>query len=747
MTFQPPTSLWPWLAPLLALASGWALWLAIRSSAGLARPWRVTIALLRLAAVAMLVLVVLNPGRWHQPVSPSTRSFLVLLDRSSSMTVPDENGEARWSAGVKLADEAVKAAGKAGYVPVGHTFAQALDSGNAELPWSNASADGAGSALPAALDAALAAESARGRNPAGLVVLSDGRQTGVVPELDAAVARARAFAIPIHTITLGGSWQAKDLRVSSARRQVLAYPGRPVKVPVVVEARGLGPIEAEVILRSEDGTEAARSMVRLPGDGKSVVTLTFDAPAVGGTYSVDSPARPGEEVAGNNRDTVRLRVLSGKTRVFIAEGAPYWDSKFLAQLLRQVPFMEVDSVHRLSDERFFFLSSDGTAEDTAGAADSRPVFPSTAEALSRYDLVVFGKACEHFLTPERMALLTSFIRDQGGAVLFARGKPYSVELPGISALEPVEWGGGQVSSFRLTPAAEGEAAGLFGEALPAVADPLWASLPLLQDAREVQTPKPFARVLAQGVSETGGITTPLLIVRRFGLGVTGLINADGLWKWDFYPEARELGNMYEEFWTQLIQWMASYSEFLPGQDFSLRISSARVLPGDPVTFQIGWRGQSKAPDPRLEVVRGDEVVSTIVAAPASSDDGRSRWQGTIRAGIPGDYRLRVAHDNTSAPVAAGGLPEATLKVASPPGELDNLDADPDYLAAISKATGGQSLRGSESAALLENLGAAASAETREPPVFQPLWTRASFFLLLAGFFSADWIIRRRHGLS
>jgi uncharacterized membrane protein len=464
-------------------------------------------------------------------------------------------------------------------------------------------------------------------------------------------------------------------------------------------------------------------------------------------YLLESPARPGEEVVTNNRDTVRLRVLSGKTRVFIAEGAPYWDSKFLAQLLRQVPFMEVDSVHRLSDDRFFFLSADGTAEDTAGAADTRPVFPSTAEALSRYDLVVFGKACEHFLTPERMALLTAFIRDQGGAVLFARGKAYSVELPGISALEPVEWGGGQVESFRFTPAAEGEAAGLFGEALPAVADPLWTSLPLLQDAREVQTPKPFARVLAHGVTESGGVSAPLLVVRRFGLGVTGLINADGLWKWDFYPEARELGNMYEEFWTQLIQWMASYSEFLPGQDFSLRASAARVMPGDAVTFQIGWRGQGKAPEPRLEVVRGEEILSTIVAAPASSDDGRPRWQGSIRAAAPGDYRLRVVHDAGAAPVASGGLPETTLKVASPPGELDNLDADPEYLAAISKATGGQSLGADESATLFDNLGAAASAETREPPVFLPLWTKIPVFLLLLGLFAIDWIIRRRHGLS
>ena len=579
-----------------------------------------------------------------------------------------------------------------------------------------------------------------------MVLLSDGRQTGNPPGIDATVARARAFGIPVHTVALGGSWKLKDLRVSCPRRQVLAYPGRPVKIPFTVEATGLGPVEPDVVLRGPDGKELARTTVRLAGDGRASAAFAMESPPAGGMFTIATPALPGEELQTNNADTIRIRLLSGKSRVFIAEGSPYWDSKFLAQLLRQVPFMEVDSVHRLSDDRFFFLGADGKSSESAGATGALPVFPSTAEALSRYDLIIFGKACEHFLTPERMDLLTAFTRDQGGAVLFARGKPYSRELPGIELLEPVQWGSAPVDAFRFTPAAGGEAGALFGEALPGADDPVWASLPALQDAREVQAPKPFARVLAHGMPATAGAApVPVLVVRRFGLGVTGLLNGDGLWKWDFYPEARELGNMYEEFWTQLIQWMASYSEFLPGQDFSLRLSSSRVMPGDTLTMQIGWRGIGSVPEPRLEISSDGKTIATILPAVLPSDDGRPRWQGTWRAPASGEYRVRVVNEGGAA--APGGLPEAPLSVARVPGEMDNLDADPAYLAAISQATGGTATRADGLAAVLDGLASADRAIVRRPPVFTPLWPQAPLFLFLAGLFAADWTIRRRNGLA
>ena len=85
--------------------------------------------------------------------------------------------------------------------------------------------------------------------------------------------------------------------------------------------------------------------------------------------------------------------------------------------------MDVHSVHRLSDERYFRIDSG----EAAPTETSQAIFPETLEELARYDLVIFGKNIDAFLTPSRLDALRSYVRDQGGAVLFARGKPATAE--------------------------------------------------------------------------------------------------------------------------------------------------------------------------------------------------------------------------------------------------------------------------------------------------------------------------------
>jgi len=157
--------------------------------------------------------------------------------------------------------------------------------------------------------------------------------------------------------------------------------------------------------------------------------------------------------------------------------------------------MEVHSVHRLSDERWFRIDS-GESKPSASSED---VFPTTAEELSHYDLIIFGKNSEHFLNAERIESLKAYVRDQGGAVLFARGKPYSGRLEALESLEPVNWANGNTSSFNISPTEDGQAVGLFGQALPKPDSPVWKSLPKLKDAHNVESVKPFTRVLAEGL--------------------------------------------------------------------------------------------------------------------------------------------------------------------------------------------------------------------------------------------------------
>jgi hypothetical protein len=356
-------------------------------------------------------------------------------------------------------------------------------------------------------------------------------------------------------------------------------------------------------------------------------------------------------------------------------------------------------------------------------------------------LIIFGKNSEHFLTGKRIELLKGFVRDQGGAILFSRGKPYSGRIPDLEVLEPVNWASTSTSEFTFSPTSDGQSAGLFGQALPAPNSPIWQSLPSLKDAHNVDSVKPFTRVLAEGSLPGAKGKFPLLMVRRYGQGVSGLVNADGLWKWDFYPEARELGNMYQEFWTQLIQWMVAYSEFLPGYDYSLHASSQTVSLQDPVVFSASYRGTLKSPEPNIVITADGQDPVKISAAIATPVGGKPTWKCSFVPEKPGTYLATlVTGDNSPEPIL-------NIEVKAPPTEMDNLDPDPDFLSELCESTGGKVLTIEALPAFLkEQFGSKNKSTPKAEVIWQSSWMKWFMPIIVLLILATEWWIRRRNGL-
>ncbi len=721
-------------------AAGWLSW---RGSAGLPAGRRGGLLALRLAGVAALGALLFNPGKWVRPAEERERPWLVLLDRSESMARPMTQGS-RFERAQDHARRAAKLASANGVPLQLHPFDLSAggavdDAGQAGPPV------GQGTDLHGSLKRLIQEGAAAGQAYAGVLVLSDGRQT-VEPgaaELESLALRLRSLRTPCHALAIGADAPLLDLALRATRPTVTVFKGQKARIPFAVSVEGLDPQRPELRLLDEAGNEIAKLQVELAAGKPVFGAFEADAPASSARWTIETAAVPGEMNPGNNRAQVNVRLLESKTRVFLAEGAPYWDSKFLAQLLRQQTQMEVHSVHRLSDERYFRIDS-GEAEPSQ-TADA--VFPDTLEDLLRYDLVVFGKNIDAFLTPARLEALRAYVRDHGGAVLFARGKPVTGSMPALEPLEPVSWAGATAGDFRFRPAADGEAAGLFGEALPPPEASLWNGLPTLKDARQISLVKPFTRVLAEGVTEgTSGLSGrfPALLVRRYGQGVCGLVNGDGLWKWDFFPEARQLGNMYEDFWTQLIQWMASYSEFLPGQDFSLRLPALRGRAGDPVTLSMSFRGTGEVPSPVLRVTSPDGKATELKPAAYPDPGGHPHWRVSFTPDSPGAWKLAVLDPRENAPHA----PEAGYLVPAPPAEGDNLAADPEFLRRFAESGGGKLL---EEATFEDFLKSAfvpeAPTAATAGAVWQSAWNRWYLALLIALPLAAEWYLRRRQGLA
>jgi len=739
----------PFLIPLLIVVMVGASWLAWKSSQ--AAPGRLRKILLTLRILTLLALAVflINPGHWQSVKEEVSRVWAVMIDSSKSMSVKD--GEtSRIEKAKQLKEQIAQMAKKAEVDVRYYTFDDTIREVKSDA---SLTPDGEVSDLTSSADQLLSQLSGQGVPLAGVFVLSDGRQTHI-PKHSNFELRAQALQIPFYTFPIGGSQKNKDLAIKSPRKTITGFPGQLIQVTAVIHARGFDRFNSQLSLVGEDGKIIDKAKVRIESGKPTVHTFSLKAPKQSTVLKLQIPVQSGELRVSNNSLDIHLRILDDKARVFIAEGAPYWDSKFLAQLLRKQKHMDVVSVHRLSETRWFRIDSG----ESKPHESNRDVFPDTMKELSAYDLIIFGKNSEHFLNPKRIALLRKFVKDQGGAILFSRSKPYTGNLPELAPLEPVTWKSGITGKFKLQPSPDGEAAGLFGQALPGPDSPVWNNLPELKDAHRIDIVKPFTRVLAYGQlgnsSTQGGF--PLLLVRRYGQGVTGLVNADGLWKWDFFPDARELGNMYDEFWLQTIHWMLAYSEFLPGQDYSLNTSMTIVQPHTPIALHMAYRGPSPALTPRVVVTSPSlETPITLVPSEVPSDDGRPRWAASFTPDKPGNYQLKLVlpqektpHAQASTPKHAS-MPETLVTVNPPPNEMDELSSDSDFLQDFASLTGGSVAPDSadDLPKFLSKVLRSESSESLDAGVeWKSSWMHWFAPIAILILLATEWWLRRRNGL-
>lgn len=549
-------------------------------------------AAIRLLFLALLAWCLLIPGEKKIHTLQQKARFIVMVDKSLSMTLapPAKGVTNRWSVAQSALEqpwtEALTEACDVDY----YTFASdvstklSLDEARQAVP------DGTSTLLRDALRRVM--NQYEGLDVRGCVLLSDGLDTREA-FTDWALEKR---SLPIYTLALEqeGLWEEEpDVRVDALNTARRVTVGWQTELKAIVSGQGTKGQAMKVQLFT-DGALTQEQETQIPaGGGSREVVFPLDHAAIGiNTYRVFIPPLPGETQTNDNDSAVSVQVVDAKNRLLYVEGPPRWESKYLTRVLRASK--QITPVIFLSGAEGKFLTF-GVRGDVA---------PDMKESqLAYFKMLVVGNLSGEELGEERAVNIVKFVEQGGSLVLLGGSRAWSPDGFAKTSLKKIlparQYGGTPVEgefSVALTD---------MGRAHPAFAgDPtLWDGIPPLLSVFPKVVPTPAARVLV--VARTPDGDQPVILTQNFGQGKVVAIFTDSLWKWQLSPDALK-NKQYPRFWDQMISWLSPKEEKTEGKDLEIFVDREQCFKGEEIEVTARWTGATPPP-------AGTEIVAELTA--------------------------------------------------------------------------------------------------------------------------------------
>ena len=751
------------------------------SRESLSRPMRATLVALRIAAFALLALVLARPVHVERREEVHPAEVAVLLDDSASMRRSDSYGDedlrealeeaSGLSAAEATRSDFARAVVEKELLPLlrrGDYRVQLYAFSESASPIANPGLlDGRGSAthLGDALAQALAAQ--RGGHLTDVVIVSDGRSNGGLPPLDAARAAGSA-GVPVHALIVGDTRSEKNAVLELVDAPGEALEGDELGVTVRVRGRGLEAEERAQLLLEELDQDGASTRVlaeqeaALSEEGERIVLV---APSGDGglgqgerRFRVSIPPLAGETLVDDNRVEFSVHVSPSRIRVLFVEGYPRWEYIYVKNLLLRAD--------KNIDVQCYLLSA--TKDFPQEASPNLPSLtsvPTTREALlENYDVVILGDVDPYGVSPDP-ARCEDFLRalrefvEAGGGLLFQAGESYNPRAFSNTPLEdvlPVQLDPTRVLSFqgdtreefraqledpenpheilRLAPDAEVNRA-------------LWENEDGLRGFywyMPIQKVKPGAQVLLRHPTDRNvqtGENYPLMVLGYFPAGRTLFLAVDSTYRWRFRYGDRYLNT----FWRNAIRWLALGR--LKSGDRRYRIESSRSTYDleDRIALELRVLDEdfrpSEAQSQKIQWSGPDGAVKELELARERERAGV--YRGGLEVDRPGVYRAWVERE-------VGGrmqrVSATEFEVVLPSRENQDPAPDPETLRAIAAKTGGVFLDLGHASALA---GQFPGGEERREPISSRLedaWDDWKTLALALGLLTAEWILRKRSEL-
>ena len=602
----------------------------------------------------------------------------------------------------------------------------------------------------------------RNQDVGGVLVLTDGVDTtldgrraslgldtqGVLRDLDA----------PITSFTTAGDDAIKDVSVSHVAYNNFAFLLNATSLDATIEVHGY--LQGRIAVHlSENGQPVATQHVDVtPLSRDYKVHFDFVPKTLGKqVFAVDAERQADEIYAKNNQKQVIINVVRDKIRVVQIVGQPSWDERYLRNLLKENPNVDLVS--------FFILVNRFNLRPLSARETSLIPFPAQElfeEELGGFDLLIFQNFnYGPFQTRQYLPYIAEFVR-QGGAFLMVGG-PLSLSAGGyygtpITDVLPVEippsFGAEDETldktTYKPVLTESGEYHPITRLALdPAANRALWGDITALEGANLITRAHPDAVTLLEhpALRTPDGKPLPLATVREVGEGRSMVFATDSAWHWAFKAgaEGKDPQN-YDTFWWNAIRWLI--------KDPELDLVKVKVLRE---SVPVGDRAQALITVFRADYRPAAQQEVAVVVRRRGGTDGRGQGEEVLR--LP-DARTDAAGElRVDIPVEAAGVYEVEAEARVVTGrtaegldlfvgsdtnaEYDRVVGDARLLDNLAKASGGAVL------GFDADLGA---IELKSPQVIRvksrqrhELWNAWWVLLLVGGLFGLEWWLRRRYG--
>jgi hypothetical protein len=577
----------------------------------------------------------------------------------------------------------------------------------------------------------------RGQPSSGILLITDGaNNTGSSPVEAAAIAKEDDMPLFIYGV---GVTSPQDIMVAGIDAPQVSNVKEKLTVTVHIRAQSMLGRKATIQLKA-NGKIVDEEPLEFRADGEQEVQLSYVPDAVGeADLEAYVPPLPEESVKDNNSATTKVRIADEKIKVLLVEEQPNWDFQYLVQMLtrdRRIK-LKVDLIKG---------DPDASAEPNSPFIDK---LPDDKETLSSNDLVIIGDVDPADLGVARMKILSDWVSNLGGGILFQAGPQFDPNAYKGSPLEPilpVELQSKTADRYdepvklSLTPAGENSILTVSSDPQKNLAT--WGEFPGVHWTAWVGKARPGAKILLTDPTparsnEDGPM--PVIAEQNYGRGTAIYVGFRETYRW----RSHQGESYYTQIWGQMVQSLTSAHVIGASALTQLQTDRPSYFTGDKVRisgriYQSGMVPVTDAEVPGILIF----TPKVEPGQPTSAQTKELRLQAL--AGQPGEYRAEMTPSEAgSYSYSTARDPKVVLKweVDQPHVEMSDIAMNEKLLRAMAAAAGGHFLREEDLNGLPDLMASQSSGAVtfkKIPLAFAPILL--ALIILVA---CAEWLWRRK----